>query len=216
MALIRKFIGLLLAANLMAFASAAHAQTSVEWVRVGGPFRVKAVTAGTASNPLCVHGLKCTCPGAGSYCGQHRNGAEVEFWKDGCNRPAITIKCVVRTAASPRPGAPAPGAVSIDTRRDYYEGRWDWKGIYKAKMGPNNVSRIQFNSQTGAVYCYNSDCRNVTIEKGVVGDLTFTSDRTNYFELNANDPVRFTGRFWVDFKPPARSPDATIVFVRKP
>jgi len=56
----------------------------------------------------------------------------------------------------------------------------------------------------------------VTIQKGVGGDLTFTSDRKNYFEFNASDPVRFSGRFWVDFKPPARSPDATIVFVRKP
>ncbi len=87
----------------MAFAPPAFAQTSVEWVQVGGPFRVKAATAGTASNPLCVHGLGCTCPGAGSYCGKHRNGTEVEFWKDGCNRPAITIKCVVRTAGAPTP-----------------------------------------------------------------------------------------------------------------
>lgn len=217
MTAIQKFVGLVLAASLMAFASPSFAQTSVEWVQVGGPFRVKAVTAGTASNPLCVHGLSCTCPGAGSYCGQHRNGTEVEFWKDGCNRPAITIRCVVRTAGAPTPGgAPQPGAVSIDTRRDYYEGRWDWKGIYKAQKDANNVSRIQFNSQTGAVYCYNRDCRNVTIAKGVGGDLTFTTDRKNYFELNASNPVQFSGRFWVDFKPPARSPDATIVFVRRP
>lgn len=107
-------------ATLFAFAPPAFAQTSVEWVQVGGPFRVKAATAGTASNPLCVHGLRCTCPGAGSYCGQHRNGTEVEFWKDGCNRPAITIKCVVRTAGAPTPGpvagpgCPAPGKVRSD------------------------------------------------------------------------------------------------------
>jgi hypothetical protein len=112
----------LLVAALFASPPTAFAQTSVEWVQVGGPFRVKAATAGTASNPLCVHGLRCTCPGAGSYCGQHRNGAEVEFWKDGCNRPAITIKCVIRTAGpGPQPGAsasnsgcPAPGSVRSD------------------------------------------------------------------------------------------------------
>lgn len=113
-------VAAIVTATLFAFHTPAFAQTSVEWVQVGGPFRVKASTAGTASNPLCVHGLRCTCPGAGSYCGQHRNGTEVEFWKDGCNRPAITIKCVIRTAGAPPPGpvagpgCPAPGTVRSD------------------------------------------------------------------------------------------------------
>ncbi len=96
-----------LAACLMAFAAPARAQ-SVEWVQLGGTFRVQATRAGTPSSPLCVHGLSCSCPGSRNYCGQHRNGAEVLFWKDGCNRPPITIQCVVRTAGAPaRPAQPA-------------------------------------------------------------------------------------------------------------
>ncbi len=90
-----------LVAALIAFASLAHAQTSVEWVQLGGTFRVQATRAGSPNSPLCVHGLSCSCPGSRNYCGQHRNGAEVLFWKDGCNRPPMTIQCVIRTAAGP-------------------------------------------------------------------------------------------------------------------
>ena len=98
----------LLAVFLMGLAQPAAAQSSVEWVQLGGSFRVQASRAGTPSSPLCVHGLSCSCPGSRNYCGQHRNGAEVLFWKDGCNRPPITIQCVIRTAGGPaRPAQPA-------------------------------------------------------------------------------------------------------------
>ena len=113
--------------------------------------------------------------------------------------------------------APAAGKPSIDTRREYYEARWVWVGVYKASMDAGNTSKIQFNTPTQAVYCYNSGCRIVTVRKGVGGSLDFTSDSKNYFEFNpGGDPTRINARFWVDFKPPARSPDATATFVRKP
>lgn len=120
MTFIHSAVALMLTAALMAFASQASAQTSVEWVQLGGTFRVQATRAGTPSSPLCVHGLSCSCPGSRNYCGQHRNGAEVLFWKDGCNRPAITIQCVIKTAGAPTPGpgggqgCPAPGTVRSD------------------------------------------------------------------------------------------------------
>lgn len=104
-------------------------------------------------------------------------------------------------------------AQQIDMKREYYEGRWTWYGVYKAKMSPKNVGRIQFNTPTQAVYCYDKVCWNVTIQKGVGGDLFFTSDKKNYFELSANG-TQIKARFWVDMKPPARSPDATTTFSR--
>ncbi len=51
-----------LVAALIAFASLAHAQTSVEWVQLGGTFRVQATRAGPPNSPLCVHGLSCSVP----------------------------------------------------------------------------------------------------------------------------------------------------------
>jgi hypothetical protein len=114
-------VAAIVTATLFAFHTPAFAQTSVEWVQLGGNFRVQATRAGTPSSPLCTHGLSCSCPGSRNYCGQHRNGAEVLFWKDGCNRPPITIQCVIRTAGAPAPGpsatgpgCPAPGTVRSD------------------------------------------------------------------------------------------------------
>jgi hypothetical protein len=92
-----------LAVCLTTFASPAFAQFSVEWVQLGGTFRVAATRAGPPNAPLCVHGLSCSCPGSRNYCGQHRNGAEVLFWKDGCNRPPMTIQCVIRQTAAAAP-----------------------------------------------------------------------------------------------------------------
>jgi hypothetical protein len=116
-----KFAGLVVAAGLKTLAAPASAQFSVEWVQLGGNFRVAATRAGPPNSPLCVHGLSCACPGSRNFCGPHRNGAEVSFWKDGCNRPPLTIQCVIRpTGAAPRPaaaantGCPAPGSVRSD------------------------------------------------------------------------------------------------------
>jgi hypothetical protein len=100
----------ILVATLILFTSPVRAQSSVEWVQLGGTFRVQATRAGTPASPLCVHGLSCSCPGSRNYCGQHRNGAEVQFWKDGCNRPPITIQCVIRTAGAPASSSAAAGA----------------------------------------------------------------------------------------------------------
>ncbi len=107
-------------------------------------------------------------------------------------------------------------AQSIDMRREYYEGRWTWHGVYRAMNDPNNVSRIQFNTPTRATYCYQRHCWNVNVQRGVGTSLSFSTDRKNHFEFNpGGDPVRLPARFWVDSRPPARSPDATIVFGRR-
>lgn len=68
-------------------------------------------------------------------------------------------------------------AQKIDMQREYYQGRWTWYGVHKARASPNNTSRIQFNTPTQAVYCYDKSCWNVTINKGVGGDLFFRSTR---------------------------------------
>jgi hypothetical protein len=112
--------------------------------------------------------------------------------------------------------ASAANAQSIDQRREYYQARWDWKGVLKSVHDPNNVSFIQFNGPTQAVYCYKKSCKNVKLAKSVGGDLTFSQNGKDYFEMNIVDPTKINGRFWVDMKPPARSPDATAVFLRKP
>jgi len=112
--------------------------------------------------------------------------------------------------------ASAANAQSIDQRREYYQARWDWKGVLKSTQNPNNVSYIQFNSPTQASYCCDKTCKNVKVQKGVGGDLTFSVNGKDYFETNILDPTRINGRFWVDMKPPARSPDAMALFVRKP
>lgn len=112
--------------------------------------------------------------------------------------------------------ASAASAQGIDQRREYYQARWDWKGVLKSTQNPKNVSYIQFNSPTQARYCYQKTCRTVKIVKGVGGDLTFSFNGKDYFEMNVVNPTRINARFWVDNTPPARSPDATAVFVRKP
>ena len=104
-------------------------------------------------------------------------------------------------------------AQKIDMKREYYQGRWTWYGVHKARASPNNTSRIQFNTPTQAVYCYDKSCWNVTINKGVGGDLFFSFDKKNYFELNVVGS-QIKARFWIDMKPPARSPDATTTFSR--
>ncbi|AVO47107.1 hypothetical protein [Phreatobacter cathodiphilus] len=110
----------------------------------------------------------------------------------------------------------AASAQSIDMRREYYEGRWTWHGVYRAMNDPNNVSRIQFNTPTRATYCYQRHCWNVNVRRDAGASLSFSTDRKNYFEFNpGGDPVRLPARFWVNFQPPARSPDATIVFGRR-
>lgn len=111
--------------------------------------------------------------------------------------------------------ASVASAQAINKGREYYQARWDWKGVLKSTQNPNNVSFIQFNSPTQGVYCYDKTCKNVKVEKGVGGDLTFFIGKS-YFEMNILDPTKINGRFWVDMKPPARSPDATALFVRKP
>lgn len=56
----------------------------------------------------------------------------------------------------------------------------------------------------------------MNVRRGVGGDLNFSVDGKNYFEFNpGGDPTRLPARFWVDFRPPVRSPDATIVFGRR-
>ena len=121
---------------------------------------------------------------------------------------ALSLVCVHLGPAS---------AQTINTRKEYYEGRWDWKGVLKATQDPNNVSRIQFNTPTQAVYCYNRTCRNVKITRQQAGgDLTFSFNGTDYLEFRPAGTTQLNGRFWLDMKPPARSPDATVVLVRKP
>lgn len=105
-------------------------------------------------------------------------------------------------------------AQNIDFKREYYEGRWTWNGVHKARISPNNISRIQFNTPTQAVYCYDKKCLNVTINKGVGGDLFFSGNKKDYFEL-APQGTQIRARFWFDMTPPARSPDATTTFSRK-
>ncbi|MGD9920754.1 MAG: hypothetical protein AB7V13_04800 [Pseudorhodoplanes sp.] len=95
-----------------------------------------------------------------------------------------------------------------------YHARWDWKGALKSKRDPNNTSSFKLTSSTGGFYCYKQDCRNVTVAKGPDGSLSFSTNGKNYFELNPRSN-QFNARFWEDFAPPARAPDATAVFVRK-
>ena len=104
----------------------------------------------------------------------------------------------------------------IDQRQEYYQARWDWKGVFKSTQDPNNISLIQFKSPTQAVYCYNKTCRTVKLEKGLGGNLTFSFNGKDYFEMNIVNSPRISGQFWTDTKPPARSPDAVATFVRKP
>ncbi|ABD04764.1 hypothetical protein RPB_0052 [Rhodopseudomonas palustris HaA2] len=104
----------------------------------------------------------------------------------------------------------------INQRQEYYQARWDWKGVHKSTQDPNNISFIQFKSPTQAVYCYKKACRNVKLQKVPGGDLTFSVNGKDYFEMNIVNSTRINGRFWTDMTPPARSPDATAVFVRKP
>lgn len=101
-------------------------QFAVEWIQPGGNFRVAATRAGPPGAPMCVHGLNCNCPGQRNYCGNYRNGETALFWTNGCNRPPMTIQCVITSnfAAPPPPpprqqavrpggvnGCPAPGSV---------------------------------------------------------------------------------------------------------
>jgi hypothetical protein len=95
-----------------------------------------------------------------------------------------------------------------------YQARWDWKGALKSKRDPNNTSSFDLKSSTSAVYCYKQDCRTVTVAKGPDGSLSFSTNRKNYFELNPRNN-QFHARFWEDFAPPARAPDATAVFVKR-
>ncbi len=95
-----------------------------------------------------------------------------------------------------------------------YQSRWDWKGALKSKRDPNNTSSFELKSSTSAVYCYKQDCRNVTVAKGPDGSLSFSTNGKNYFELNPRNN-QFNARFWEDFAPPARAPDATAVFVKR-
>ena len=97
---------------------------------------------------------------------------------------------------------------------DAYQARWDWKGALKSKRDPNNTSSFELKSSIDAVYCYKQDCRNVTVAKGPDGSLSFSTNGKNYFELNPRNN-QFNARFWEDFAPPARAPDATAVFIRR-
>ena len=113
-----------LAMGLAALAAPASAQFSVEWVQLGGNFRVAATRAGPPNSPLCVHGLSCACPGSRNFCGQHRNGAEVSFWKDGCNRPPMTIQCVIRPTGAGSPSGNASRQPVCSSFAQHAE-RWD-------------------------------------------------------------------------------------------
>jgi hypothetical protein len=95
-----------------------------------------------------------------------------------------------------------------------YQARWDWKGALKSKRDPNNTSSFELKSSTSAVYCYEQNCRTVTVAKGPDGSLSFSTNSKNYFELNPRNN-QFNARFWEDFAPPARAPDATAVFVKR-
>jgi hypothetical protein len=95
-----------------------------------------------------------------------------------------------------------------------YHARWDWKGALRSKRDPNNTSSFQLKSSVDGFYCYKQDCRNVTVAKGPDGSLSFSTNGKNYFELNPRNN-QFNARFWEDFAPPARAPDATAVFVRR-
>jgi hypothetical protein len=95
-----------------------------------------------------------------------------------------------------------------------YQARWDWKGALKSKRDPNNTSSFELKSSTSAVYCYKQDCRNVTVAEGPDGSLSFSTNGKNYFELNPRNN-QMHARFWEDFAPPARAPDATAVFAKR-
>lgn len=122
-------LGAVIASSMAVFApSPAQAQdVTVSWVQVGGPFRVGGKPVGPPDAPLCAHGLNCSCPGQGDFCGSFQNGVEVKYWNRGCNNPPITIQCIVtkraaaapaQQAAPPQPAAPqvaqAPAAGPFD------------------------------------------------------------------------------------------------------
>ena len=54
----------------------------------------------------------------------------------------------------------------------------------------------------------------MTVAKGPDGSLSFSTNGKNYFELNPRNN-QMHARFWEDFAPPARAPDATAVFAKR-
>ena len=108
-------------AGMVAVAPSAQAQFSVEWHQRNGNFRVAATRAGTPNSPLCVHGLWCSCPGLGNFCGSHANGVTVQFWKDGCGRPPMTLTCVIQRTGGPNPQAQPSQPPAASNSSDYCE-----------------------------------------------------------------------------------------------
>ena len=108
-------------AGMVAVAPSAQAQFSVEWHQRNGNFRVAATRAGTPNSPLCVHGLSCSCPGLGNFCGSHANGVTVQFWKDGCGRPPMTLTCVIQRTGGPNPQAQPSQPPAASNSSDYCE-----------------------------------------------------------------------------------------------
>ena len=75
-------------------ANAQRAGYAMQWQEVGGPW--KSLTYFQV-RPGCGTGnrMAVACPGQGNYRGRYVHGQTLPFWKDGCGRPAIQIKCTV-------------------------------------------------------------------------------------------------------------------------
>ena len=84
----------LLIAGFVSPAQAQKAGYAMQWQQVGGSWRSSTYYQ---ARPGCGTGNKMAvaCPGQGNYRGTYQHGQTLPFWKDGCNRPSIQIKCTV-------------------------------------------------------------------------------------------------------------------------
>jgi hypothetical protein len=153
--------------------------------------------------------LQARCPG---WPAGHRNHVGHFDW---CRtKPRADVERAIASWGGRLQGCLANQGGGGRPQGNVYQSRWDWKGHLKSKRDPNNTSSFEIKSSTAAVYCYKQDCRNVTVAKGPDGSLSFSTNGKNYFELNPRNN-QFNARFWEDFAPPARAPDATAVFVKR-
>lgn len=148
-------------------------------------------------------------------------GARRPSWRvaDTGRAMASVQECVrLNTAGAGKPPAAAKPAAGpqIDMRSEYHEGRWRWAPQWQGKTNAGNVSRYQPGDGDSGIYCYDARCWVVHPKIGPDGSFSFSTDGKNSFEFKSDDPTRIRGRFWTDFRPPARAPDATVVLTRKP
>lgn len=109
----------------------------------------------------------------------------------------------------------AGGKPVINQKKEYYQARWVWSGVLKVTADPNNVSLIQFNTPTAAVYCYKTKCLTVSPKVGANGVFTFSTNGRDLFQFKTVSGSTIQARYWQDGRTASRTPDAAAVFQRK-